>query len=217
VPRVLIVEDHGLLAQSLMFALRADGLEVERCEQLTAAAVLGAVESYQPHLVLLDLDLGDEGPSVPLIAPIRERGSEVVMVTGVTERPRLAECVEAGAMGVIGKSEPFERLVEAVHEAVELGTIMSPGQRDELLAELRRQRAEVADRTKWFSDLTPREQQVLAALMDGKSAEAIAAEWVVSISTIRSQIRAILQKLGVSSQLAAVAAARHAGWQPPVD
>jgi len=61
-------------------------------------------------------------------------------------------------------------------------------------------------------DLTEREQSVLAELMEGHCAEEIAKAAFVSISTVRSQIKAILQKLGVNSQLAAVALTRRAGW-----
>ena len=60
--------------------------------------------------------------------------------------------------------------------------------------------------------LTEREQVVLAELIEGHCAEDIAKAAFVSISTVRSQIKAILQKLGVNSQLAAVAMARRAGW-----
>lgn len=60
--------------------------------------------------------------------------------------------------------------------------------------------------------LTPREQEVLAGLAEGRSAEAIAAELVVSLATVRSHIRAVLQKLEVNSQVAAVALAWRSGW-----
>jgi DNA-binding NarL/FixJ family response regulator len=63
-----------------------------------------------------------------------------------------------------------------------------------------------------FAVLTEREQFVLAELIEGHCAEEIASDAVVSISTVRSHIKSILQKLGVSSQLAAVALARRAGW-----
>ncbi len=67
-------------------------------------------------------------------------------------------------------------------------------------------------RLELFARLTEREQFVLSELMEGHGAEDIAKAAFVSISTVRSQIKAILQKLGVNSQLAAVAMARRAGW-----
>ena len=50
-------------------------------------------------------------------------------------------------------------------------------------------------------------------IMDGSSAQSIAQDSFVSMATVRTQIRSILQKLGVNSQLAAAAMARSAGWQ----
>ena len=63
-----------------------------------------------------------------------------------------------------------------------------------------------------FDRLTSREQQVLHALADGRSVACIAEDWFVSEATVRSQVRGVLLKLGVSSQLEAVARATKAGW-----
>ena len=60
--------------------------------------------------------------------------------------------------------------------------------------------------------LTGRERQVLEALGEGRTVTDIAASWVVSESTVRSQVRGILTKLGVTSQLEAVALALRVGW-----
>jgi DNA-binding NarL/FixJ family response regulator len=213
---VLIVEDHELLAQSLVFALRAEGVDAQTIRPDSTSEILDAADKLRPTVVLLDLDLGGEiGTSIPLIAPLEAFGAQVVMVTGVSDRVRLAECLEAGATGLINKSTPFADLVLAVQEVVELGTLVPPQQRHELLGELRRQRAADRDRLAPFERLTGREQQVLGALMEGKSAEKIAEEYFVSLATVRSQIRAILLKLDVNSQLAAVAMARQSEWEPP--
>lgn len=214
-PSVLIVEDHELLAQSLVFALRAEGVDTETLKPETTDQILKVAEDLKPTVVLLDLELGGEiGNSIPLIGPLEQLGAQVMMVTGVTNRVRLAECLEAGATGLLNKSTPFDQLVEAVREVAELGTLIPPEQRHELLNELRKQRAADRERLEPFERLTSREQHVLAGLMDGKSAEAIAEESFVSLATVRSQIRAILLKLDVNSQLAAVALARRNGWTP---
>ncbi len=212
---VLIVEDHGLLAESLLLALRAEGLDAERVAPVTIDGILSEARRLSPTVVLLDLDLGGEiGSSVGLIPPLQELGAQVVMVTGITDPARLAECLEAGATGLIDKTTSFDQLVDSVREVAELGTIVSPTRREALLAELRRQRRDDQRRREPFERLTPREREVFAALMDGKPAEVIATESFVSLATVRSQIRTILLKLGVNSQLAAVALARRNGWTP---
>jgi DNA-binding NarL/FixJ family response regulator len=63
-----------------------------------------------------------------------------------------------------------------------------------------------------FRQLSRRERQVLIALMRGETATQISRESYVSLPTVRSQIRSILVKLGVSSQLAAVVLAYRSGW-----
>ncbi len=213
--RVLIVEDHDLLAHSLAFALRADGMAVEVVlEDTTREDILATAEHFAPDVVLLDLNLGAAlGSGLPLVGPLRGLGTAVVMLTGTTDRVKLAECIEAGAIGIVNKGESFDRLVEAVKEATELQSLLTPAQREDLLAELRRQRHEERQRLAAFERLTAREQQVLAALMEGKSAEGIAEESFVSLATVRSQIRSVLMKLGVNSQLGAVALARRSGWR----
>lgn len=210
---LLIVDDHELLAESLAWALRAESFEVAVIAPASAQAILDAAAEHQPSLVLLDLDLGREvGTSLPLIGPLRDTGALVVVVTGATDRVRLAECVEAGAAGVLPKSTPFDDLVAAVHDVLEHGTLLTPARRSDLLSALRAARAERRRRFEPFERLTPREREVLLGLLDGQSAETIARTAFVSLATVRSQIRSVLQKLAVNSQLAAVAKARQAGW-----
>jgi DNA-binding NarL/FixJ family response regulator len=211
--RVVIVDDHGLLAQSLTFALRAEGLQVKRCSEISHEGILGMVDRSRPELVLLDLDVGGAlGSSLSLIPELTAQGANIVMLTGVTDRVRLAQCVHTGAVGIIAKSEPFETLIAGVKQALNTHSLFSPGEREEHLAELRRHDAAERKRLELFEQLTRREAQVLSALMDGMTADQIAADWVVAMSTVRSQIRNLLVKLGVNSQLSAVVLAQKANW-----
>ncbi|MHB1784193.1 MAG: response regulator transcription factor [Acidimicrobiales bacterium] len=68
-----------------------------------------------------------------------------------------------------------------------------------------------------FQRLSRREQQVLWALMLGYSAREISEQSYVSLPTVRSQIHAVLSKLGVSSQLGAVTLAYRSGWRPTIE
>ena len=135
--RVAIVEDHDLLAQSLGFALSNLGIHVTRVADLRAEAVIETLEGCELDLVLLDFDLGEAGIGLHLVRPITQLGLRVVMLTGETNRIVLAECVEAGAMGIISKREPFERLIEQVSDVVSGRNILSVGTRELLMSELR--------------------------------------------------------------------------------
>lgn len=89
---------------------------------------------------------------------------------------------------------------------------MSPAEREHALAIVQARQDRSRARRAPFQLLSPSEQDVLAALMEGRSAELIASDRVVSVATIRSQIRSILLKLEVRSQLEAVALAYRCGW-----
>ena len=214
--RLIMIEDHELLAQSLQAALSAENIEVVRVwsddrEKLLSEALVAA-----PGLLLLDFDLGPNiGTALGLIAPLKAGGFDVVMLTGVTDRLVLAECLEEGAIGIIDKSVSFDDLLDRVHTALDEGALMSRHEREELLSRLRLSRAAREREMRAFHELTTREREVLGALMQGKSADTIAEESVVSVATIRTQIRSILAKLGVNSQLAAVARAQEVRWEPP--
>jgi DNA-binding NarL/FixJ family response regulator len=210
--RLLIVEDHALLAQTLTVALGAEGFAIDVPPHLDRESVRAAAEQMRPTVVLLDLDLGMDVSGLSLIGPLRDTGAEVVVMTGTTDGAQLGECLEAGASGVFRKSQPFEQLVETIRIAAGHGPVTPAAARQELLRDLRDRRTADAARLEPLARLTPRETEVLQLLTEGRSAEKIAAQLVVSLATVRTQIRSILIKLGVNSQLEAVALARRSDW-----
>ena len=212
--KILLVEDHNLIAQGLQMALQAKGYQVASVVTESTKEVMARAEEFLPDLVLLDLQLGETTDGKELIAPLNNLGARVVMLTGVTDRTELAQCFEAGAAGVASKAESFDEVMGKITRALDGLPVNIRAERDEMLAELRRTRQARTERLAVFERLSPREREVFVMIMAGKSAEAISEESFVSLTTVRSQIRAILQKLGVNSQLAAVALARNAGWTP---
>lgn len=212
-PRLAIVEDHELLAESLFYVLQDEGYQAAVIADSSVVEIERRVRDFEPDVVLMDLNLGDQvGSVLPMVSRLSASGFRVVMITGVTDRTRLSESIEAGAVGIISKAASFESLLMAIRDAVKSDMLMSEIERQNWLAELRRYRAEDDLRRKPFERLTQREQEVLARLCEGHSASQIADESYVAVSTVRSQIRAVLMKLGVGSQLEAVAAARRGGW-----
>ncbi|MEX2486291.1 MAG: response regulator transcription factor [Nitriliruptoraceae bacterium] len=213
---VLVVDDHELFAESLTVALEANGFTAHRPLGVTPTAIGDTVRRVRPDIVLLDYDLANDGPTGAELTPeLVELGCVVVVVTGIDHAPRMAECLEAGALSVVNKSQPLEALVHAVEQAANNRSVISQARRQELLAALRHERSELTHWSEVFDRLTQAEAEVLGRLMQGVSAEAIAEERVVSVRTVRTQIESILAKLEVHSQLGAVALANRAHWTPP--
>lgn len=211
--RLLIVEDHELLAATLRLALRQEGLVVEVATGPSPEAVVDLARRMAPVLVLLDLELGPVlGSGLDLVGPLTEAGARVLMMTGVVDRLRLAACIEAGVVGIISKTGDFSALVDAVRRTVAGERVLRDDQRRALLEELGAHRRVERARLAPFAGLTPREEAVLMRLLAGESAGDIASHTYVSLATVRSHIRSVLLKLGVNSQLAAVALARDVGW-----
>jgi DNA-binding NarL/FixJ family response regulator len=215
-PKVLIVEDHELLAQLLVVAFRDGGIRevtVAAPDELHLEAVVALAERLRPDVVLLDLHLGRAGTGTTHIPRLVATGAAVLVMTASDDPVVLGECLELGASGIFSKIEPFETLVEQVRDAAGGDTVISAAARDRLLADLRAHRRTETDARAPFEGLTGRERVVLAGLVRGTTAEQIAVDEHVTLATVRSQIRGVLRKLGVNSQLLAVAMARSADWK----
>ena len=215
--RLLVVEDHVLVAVGMQLALSSQCWEVETTHGPTAADVVSHAQRFEPHCVLLDIHLGRQmGSGIELIGPLTSTGARVVMLTAETRRMVLAECLEAGAAGWISKGAMLDEVDSTLRRILACGTAIGRADREGLLAALRLERAAAVRRRASFEHLTERESRVLAALSNGLSAEEIAETQFVALSTVRSQIRAVLQKLNVRSQAAAVViAGAHPELLPP--
>jgi DNA-binding NarL/FixJ family response regulator len=214
--RVLVVEDHLLVATGVVMALRSAGMVADTCWMDGPDAVLARVRTFEPHVLLLDLvSDGSALAALALIRPLRALGPEVVAFTGATDPVLLGAALEAGACGIIHKRDPIERLVVDVERVARHEELLSPRRRQEYVDELQRSRSTHRGLMSSFTQLTRREAAVLGMMMEGLSADAIAEASFVALTTVRAQIRAVLTKLGVNSQLAAVAMAHKAGWRAP--
>jgi DNA-binding NarL/FixJ family response regulator len=206
--RILIIEDHAMMAQTLAMSLSARGYECEIAGLRDAAQVRAQAARFRADLVLLDLHLGSI-ESLDLIPALRATGSQVLVVSGSNDEPRLVAALALGTLGWVRKAEPFEQLLDAVVRALQGRTIFPSGRHEELAAEGRELLAAERETRRRVSRLTPREREVLIALSEGRSVQEIADRQFVAVATVRSHVQGILSKLGVSNQLAAVAVARR--------
>jgi two-component system, NarL family, nitrate/nitrite response regulator NarL len=219
---VLIIDDHVLFAQTLELALRRAGFRPARLDlaeeaEASSARLVRAVLERRPDVVLLDLDLGPAGDGFPVIEPSAKAGIDVVVVTGADEPGQWARAVMSGARKVVSKSSSLEDVLTTVRRLEEGLPVMEPDERQQLLDAWVARRAGNEERWQRFDQLTLRESEVLGLLMRGHGPREIARRGNTAEGTVRSQVKSILGKLGVSSQLAAVGLAYRIGWRPPYD
>ena len=214
--RVLIIEDHTLFAESLELALSLEGYDVRRLALPEIGGSMATLRSTalrsNARIVLLDLDLGRFGDGMNLISPLARSGANVVVVTASTDHGRWGACVRQGARKILSKGRPLQETLSTVRRLHQGLPVMTSDELERLLDAWRSDRMVTDDMRRRLELLTPREKQVLGALIEGHNVREIARIGVVSEATVRTQVKSILGKLEVSSQLAAVGLAHHVGW-----
>jgi DNA-binding NarL/FixJ family response regulator len=214
-PTVLIVDDHDLVGTALAHGLRAEGLAGRYARAVDVAGVLGEADQLPVGLALLDLDLGRDRTGrrldgVDLVAPLTARGWRCIVLSGTADRARVGAALAAGALAAVSKHAPFPVLLTKVRAALAGAPVMTPEARRQLIDSHRTQESERRTIEDRLERLTRREREVLAELAQGHRAQAAADRSVVSLATVRTQIRSVLTKLEVGSQLEAVALYRRA-------
>jgi two-component system nitrate/nitrite response regulator NarL len=210
---VLVVDDHGAIAQAVAASLRVEGFDPVTVAPSTAAPdVLALVAELRPEVALLDLHLGNASGE-DLVGPLIALGTPVVVLTGVEAEHRLGGCLRAGATAVLSKSVAFDELVKTVHAVVAGNPAMPLRRRAELVQASLDHGDAARRRSRTFDALSPKERAVLHHLAAGRSAAEIARSEGIRISTVRTHIRGVLAKLGVGSQQAAIALAHREGFE----
>jgi DNA-binding NarL/FixJ family response regulator len=222
--KVVIVDDHPLLAYGLKHELENRGVTTgvivpgskdapgaETRNGFADRNLVAHIVSLQPDLVLVDLDLPIDNGGAGLVAVLAP-DIRVAVLTGSQDHLAWSQCLESGARVVLSKSEPLDRLLDEIQAAMHDHPV-KPHQRQQLQAECIDLRRAERERLSGFDQLSAREAAVLDGLVAGLSAADIAERDCVSVETVRSQIKSVLQKLQVHTQLAAVARAFAAGWR----
>jgi two-component system nitrate/nitrite response regulator NarL len=201
--RVLIVDDHQLFAEAVQITLEDYGMEVEGIAT-TAEEGLRRARAMKPDVILLDIGLPDRsGLSLgqTLIEELPE--TKIIGVTALDDSRTIDEARRIGFSGYLTKDTPVAQFARSLRTAVGGTVVISrprhtpQDEHEDDVALLARQ-------------LTPRELQVLALLVEGMSSKGIARTLSISTNTVRTHIENILTKLQVRSRLEAVAfAVRH--------
>lgn len=204
--RVLIVEDHQVVAEGLVVTLGAqDDFEVVGAAA-TGKEALELSRRARPDVILMDQRLPD-GDGTDVAASIKTELPEtkIVMLTASEDDAVLVKAIEAGCSGYLTKGTSVRDVAEAVRSAAAGEALISSTMLARLLPRLRPTYRRVG------ADITPREREVLELLAEGVSTQELAQRLVISVATARNHVQNILNKLGAHSKLEAVSIAVREG------
>ena len=210
--RILIVDDHPVTRDALAALLQQSGFTVVGQAADVESDIERATE-LAPDLILLDLSLPgmnglDALPRLRAAAP----AAEVVVLTASGTEENLLGAIRGGAAGYLLKSEPPERIVEFLRGVARGEAALSGAIARRLLDTVRETGGrETGVPDSIAAELTAREVEVLLLLDDRLETDEIAKRLFISEHTVRSHVKSLLRKLGVSSRrqaLETLAAAR---------
>ncbi|MFO8035316.1 MAG: response regulator transcription factor [Anaerolineales bacterium] len=196
--RVVLVDDHEMVRKGLALFLKAfDDLELVG-EAASGAAAIQLCSEILPDVVLMDLAM-PEMDGVDTTRAIRQKFPQiqVIALTSFKEEKLVKNALEAGAIAYLLKDVSADELARAIRKAHAGRATLSPDATQALVQSSNQPPIP-------GQDLTEREREVLALIVEGLNNAQIAEKLTVSPSTIKSHVSSILSKLGVTNRTEAV-------------
>jgi DNA-binding NarL/FixJ family response regulator len=216
--RVLLVDDQQLIRAGFRMILDAEeGIEVVgECADGTQA--VDSVRRLKPDVVLMDIRMpemdGIEATRV-IAGADADGGPRVLMLTTFDLDEYVYDALHAGASGFLLKDVPAEQLVDGIRVVAQGDALLAPSVTKRLIQEFSRGGASQRSAPASLEDLTPRELEVFKLIARGMSNAEIAAELVVSETTVKTHVARVLMKLGVRDRVQAVVLAYESGVVAP--
>ncbi len=199
--RVMIVDDHTVVRGGLKFFLLAfEDMDLVG-EASSGEEALDLCEQVQPNVILMDLVLpGMDG--IATTQAIRQRWPQIqiIVLTSFQEGDLVQKALQAGAVSYLLKNVSVDELAGAVRSAYKGRPTLAPEATQALIQSSTRPPVPIYD-------LTPRQVEVLALIVEGYSNAEIARRLVVSPHTVRHHVSLILDKLGAANRAEAAALA----------
>jgi two-component system nitrate/nitrite response regulator NarL len=204
--RVVVADDHPLYREGVVRALSASGQVEIVAEAEDGRAALEAIQQHLPDVALLDYKLPDLDGLALTNAVVREQlPTRVLLVSAFTDSGVVFNALETGAAGFLSKESRREQIVDAVLACSRGENVVPPDVAAGLVSEIRLRKQD--DKPA----LTPREQEILHLIAAGKSLPEIAKELYLGLTTVKTHVQHLYEKLGVSDRAAAVASAMRRG------
>jgi DNA-binding NarL/FixJ family response regulator len=195
--RILLADDHLILRQGLRALLRRHSDMEIVAEAGDGQEAVALAEELSPDVVVMDVAMpGVDGlEATRQILAVRPLTRIVIFSVYSADRPLITACFRAGAAGYLPKEDSFDELGTAIRTVMQDKVYVSPRVEGAVLEALRQPAAEGSV----FWSLTPREREVLQELAEGNAMKQIAVHLAVSVKTIETHRRQIMDKLNLHS------------------
>ena len=214
--RIMIVDDHSMVRKGLATILKVrSDLELVG-EAGNGKEALQVCDQVQPDVILMDLVMPEmSGAEATRLIRRRHPDVQIIALTSFQERELVRDALQAGAISYLLKNVSADDLAAAIYEAYAGRSTLAP-EAIQALSKADTPSAQPAQELPVAFDLTPREQEVLALMVEGLNNPQIAERLVISRSTAKAHVSNILSKLGVSNRAEAITLAlQHELVSPP--
>jgi DNA-binding NarL/FixJ family response regulator len=192
-PRILLADDHRLVAEALKALLSADFELVGVVED--GRALLKAARELHPDVIVADVAMpGLNGIDALIQMKKTNPGVRVVFLTMHPEVAYARRALDAGAHGYVLKHSAPEELVTAIRAALTGKTYITPTLAGELMQAMKQEPAHPADP---LALLTPRQREILQLVAEGRSAKEIGSTLQISARTVESHKYQMMETLGL--------------------
>ncbi|MCU0341252.1 MAG: response regulator transcription factor [Spirosomaceae bacterium] len=200
--RIAIVDDNPEIREGLYHLINYTEGFVVVGTFVNCLNIVADIQSVMPDLVLMDIDMPKvSGIEATALLRTQFPHLHIVMLTVFENEERIFQAMQAGAVGYLLKKTPPAKILDGIKEAMEGGAPMSPSVARCVVRFFNLPRSPQAD------VLSPKEKQVLQALVNGRSYKMIAADLQISIGTVQVHIKRVYEKLHVHSAPEAVSKA----------
>jgi len=200
--RVLLIDDHALFRIGLRELLERRGIRVIDVVGECDEGIRLAIETA-PDVVLLDMRM-PRTSGLDVLRRLRGAGQTmpVAMLTTSDDERDVIDSLQSGAQGYLLKDMEPDELITALEDIVAGKTVVAK-ELTGVLAKAVKGGVPAEDSRPAFSDLTPREREILCHLAEGQSNKTIARQLGISDGTVKLHVKAILRKLQVHSRVEA--------------
>lgn len=211
--QIAIVDDNDMLRQAVMQKLE-EGFSV-LYEASSGASLLrylrGNAPAQHPQVILMDIAMeGMDGIETTAWVKEINPAIKVVMLTVFEDEDKVLSAIKVGADGYCIKDEKRERLVTCIYDVLEGGSYMSPVVARKAMRYLQQSYLPPAPGN--TNPLSKREQEILQLVINGKSYQHIADDLFISLSTVKTHIYNIYEKLHVSNKMEAARVVMDKRW-----